>query len=42
VGCHCRLGFDIVYLRAKFEVVPEILLEASKLKVGHVTPTTFL
>jgi len=44
VVCHCRLGFDTVYLHAKFEDSSYSrstdIIGASKFKVGHVTVTT--
>ena len=46
VVCHRRLGFDIVYLQAKFDDSifsrSRDISGASKFKVGHVTLTTLL
>ena len=44
VVCHHRLGFDTIYLHAKFDHCSfsrfSDILGASKFKVGHVTLTT--
>jgi len=44
VVCHCRIGFDIAYLREKFDDYSfsqsRDILGASKFKVGHVTLIT--
>jgi len=44
VICHRRLGFDAVYLRAKFDDSSfsrsRDIIEASKFKMDHVTLTT--
>jgi len=46
VVCHRRLGFDTVYLRAKFDDSSfsrsRNIIKASKFKVGHVILTTAL